>query len=649
MDTTKKSTGGQERVASFTDAVGEQLKADFSPLSRKLGLSFGDKSSCVSENKLMSPFRSTLLETSTLTEDLRNLGLSSSEEEEEENELKEAFNGRRRSLDDKKLCEDDRERTVERTEPETWNSPYTAEKLTKRNIVQSSSYPLFTFRPYHFDTKDLSTKELEDTIRHSLSEANRQTVSPPSSTETSSFVNQARSNHTIETSDLSDAISPYALQRNASSTFPYYSNNNVPPAPWMTRWKTRMCKFYPMGMCKNGSKCSFAHSAEELREPESFGQSHSANEVVQASGSFSFYDLESSYLRAQKLDLYGSEGHGVPSASFNNRSFVPSRPDSVVGHNFQSVDNRKSVPPAPWMTHFKTKMCKFFSAGECKNGDKCSFAHSVEELRDPPPPEVNEERRRRYLRRQLQQVGLMNERNSKVLSFAGEQENLSSQGIPDPFANINYFRMREQLSGNSYDPYYRDVPKLLSEQGQASGAFRSPKKNLMYSLSSPQLGGSADVSSNIHRSSSYSFLELNSDVFDNDLTNCSGQSAFPYYGDSNVTHSKGANPEFSYVGSYKDSLRRSVDSSSRSSCNVRKGPSTLLKSFNFSKMADPLYPVGSGSRKDFSEAEMEATSDQRSPDLIKTPRAVQQEEIWDEIDRDILHVVFDEAMESKNN
>ncbi|GJQ14394.1 hypothetical protein GpartN1_g6185.t1 [Galdieria partita] len=664
MDCTKRSTGGQDRVgAATTEASGEQSKAAFSPLHRKLGLSFGERRECFSENKVESPFRSTLLDTSTLTEDLRNMDLSSSEEESEESEMRKALHSGRRSFEMKRADKDDREAQVDKAEPESWNSPYTGDKITKKNIVQSSSYPLFAIRPYHFDTKDLSTKELEDTIRHSLSEANRQSVSPPS-TETYSLVNHSSPSQAMKASDSFEILPPYALQRSSSSSFPYNTNNSVPPAPWMTRWKTRMCKFYPMGMCKNGSKCSFAHSAEELREPESFCHSNSTNAAVQASGNLSFYDMESSYLRSQKLDLYNSGGYSVSSASFSNRSFVPGRPESVSGHSFQSVNSStdenvspsasvhgnnqgKSVPPAPWMTHFKTKMCKFFSAGECKNGDKCSFAHSMEELRDPPPPEVNEERRRRYLKRQLQQLGMLNEQNNKFLSFSGDYEHPSSHSMHDSYANANYLRMREQLSGKSYESYYRDVPKLLSEQSQASGVFSSPKKNLMYSLSSPQLGGSLDVSSNIHRSSSYSFLELNSEMFGSDLTNYPGQSAFQYYGDSNVAHSTGMPPESSYVGAYKDSLSRSMDT--RSPSNVRSVPGTLSKALNYTKVADSLCPMSSGKRKDLIQAEIEMNADRGLPNVNNTPRAVQQEEIWDEIDRDILHVVFDEDMESKNN
>lgn len=649
----------QQRLFGSPLREGEHSKVGFSPLTKKLNLSFGERKSCALKNQHTSPFSSTLLDTSTLTEDLRNMELSSSEDEEEYG-LREGLVGV--SCSEKKSIQDsDKERTEDGTEvSEPWSFPYKADKGIKRNITQSSSYPLFAVRPYHSDTKDISTKELEDTIRHSLSEANRQSLSPSSAErETLSLLNQKWSNQNVETSDAVDSGPMFSMPRSLSSSSAYYTSyNNSPPAPWMTRWKTRMCKFYPMGMCKNGAKCSFAHSAEELREPEALSQSHTANTMLQTSGKLPFYESESSYLRAQEVDLYGSENFGA-SASVRNGSFVASLSEGVSGHSAQtkshleensssSTNYGKTVPPAPWMTHFKTKMCKFFSAGECKNGDKCSFAHSMEELREPPPPEVNEERRRRYLRRQLQQVGMLNERTSRFSPYIRSQENPTSQGFCYPFSNVDYLRMMEHLSGtNYYDMYYRDIPKSLNEQSQGSGTLRSSKRNLMYSLSSPQLGDTFDSSNGIHRSSSYSFLEWNRDVLGNDSTDCRRPSSFSYHGDSNAIASGSFKPDSSYVGVYKEGLGRSMGINNASCSDFRSGPTMTSKSLNSSKMSDTFTSLGTGSRKVLKQVEGGTAVDCSLPSVRTTPHA--QEEIWDEIDRDILHVVFDEDTELGNN
>jgi hypothetical protein len=657
MDGSKKLGTQPFRVSASSEEIGAS-RAGVSPLTKKLGLSFVGQSSLVGENNNPSPFNSTLLDTSSLTEDWKNVDWSSSEEEGE-NENRESDRFSENKISDKV----DREGVEEMVDSrDSGLPPYQANKNSTRNLIHSSSHPLFALRPYHFDSKDLSTKELEDTIRHSLSEANKQqTVSPPPfEQDVSLFPNQARANQSLESSSYSEAVPRYSMQRNACSTVSYSSNVSTPPAPWMTRWKTRMCKFYPMGMCKNGAKCSFAHSVEELREPESLGQPHAVNTGVQPCGNFPFYDMESSSLRGQKLDLYGSDSFHVSPTLLNNRNSGLSRPEagrsmdaaknnsdgSVPSSTSMNASNPgKSVPPAPWMTHFKTKMCKFFSAGECKNGDKCSFAHSLDELREPPPPEVNEERRRRYLRRQLQHFGLLNDRNSRFLPFSGEMENFSGQSMRgDLFANVDYLRMREQLPSSSC-MYYRDIPKVPYDQSEASGMIRSSKKNMMYSLSSPQLGGAVDISNSIHRSSSYSFLELNSEVFNNnDLSNYMGQqSNVQYFGDGNAIHGTNAEPS-SYLGAYSSSLDASTVSPLSSS--IPSGSSSLSKALNPSTRSNSVYSFKN--RKGFGQGE-DIAGEPSSSVVSNSSRGVQQEDVWDEIDRDILHIVFDEDMESKSN
>ncbi|XP_058732604.1 zinc finger CCCH domain-containing protein 39-like [Vicia villosa] len=90
-----------------------------------------------------------------------------------------------------------------------------------------------------------------------------------------------------------------------------------------------------------------------------------------------------------------------PQFPMNSEQFEP-RSEMDSSHSFKRPrmsDNNHSnalMKPPPRMNHpppnrrpgnifFKTRICFDFGFGSCRNGENCSFAHGVEELRQPPP------------------------------------------------------------------------------------------------------------------------------------------------------------------------------------------------------------------------------------------------------------------------
>ncbi|XP_059638003.1 zinc finger CCCH domain-containing protein 39 [Cornus florida] len=89
-----------------------------------------------------------------------------------------------------------------------------------------------------------------------------------------------------------------------------------------------------------------------------------------------------------------TEHHPYPYSQFENGPPFK-RPRNSVNNNPSNCApyppmNPRMNPPNPPVnvgtTHifYKTRMCLKFSEGNCRNGETCTFAHGVEELRQPP-------------------------------------------------------------------------------------------------------------------------------------------------------------------------------------------------------------------------------------------------------------------------
>eukprot|EP00927_Polykrikos_kofoidii_P044344 TRINITY_DN38335_c0_g2_i1.p1 TRINITY_DN38335_c0_g2~~TRINITY_DN38335_c0_g2_i1.p1 ORF type:complete len:690 (+),score=130.72 TRINITY_DN38335_c0_g2_i1:71-2140(+) len=108
-------------------------------------------------------------------------------------------------------------------------------------------------------------------------------------------------------------------------------------APTVTPlWKTRMCTFFPNGMCKHGSRCSFAHGEKDMRPSPDFE-------------------------RTSVCPIFLGRGECT-------------RPGCRYAHKSDELRTQQGL--------LKTKMCSFFLGGHCVVGKACRFAHDPSELQE---------------------------------------------------------------------------------------------------------------------------------------------------------------------------------------------------------------------------------------------------------------------------
>ncbi|OIV99929.1 hypothetical protein TanjilG_26267 [Lupinus angustifolius] len=65
----------------------------------------------------------------------------------------------------------------------------------------------------------------------------------------------------------------------------------------------------------------------------------------------------------------------------NHSNAIPCPPRMVMMH----PQNNNKVGTGTSHIFFKTRMCAKFRLGSCRNGENCTFAHGVEDMRQPPP------------------------------------------------------------------------------------------------------------------------------------------------------------------------------------------------------------------------------------------------------------------------
>lgn len=101
-------------------------------------------------------------------------------------------------------------------------------------------------------------------------------------------------------------------------------------------YKTRLCNFYMEGACQKGSRCSFAHGHDDLRDSPDFSRT------------------------------------SVCPALLNIGECR--KPDCRYAHNAAELRVASGL--------LKTKMCSFHLSGLCIVGEACRFAHTAEELQE---------------------------------------------------------------------------------------------------------------------------------------------------------------------------------------------------------------------------------------------------------------------------
>lgn len=168
-------------------------------------------------------------------------------------------------------------------------------------------------------------------------------------------------------------------------------------------FKTRMCARFLAGTCPNGDSCSFAHGAEDLREPppnwkdiirekdKESGNWNDDQRIIQRekicrkfyNGEECPYGSSCSFLHESpsrfKPDVAGAPPRESTAISIGKVGPVgpvmeqrSNTGQAVPNKHFDASTDAFQVNVRPW----KTKMCsKWESTGQCPFGERCHFAH----------------------------------------------------------------------------------------------------------------------------------------------------------------------------------------------------------------------------------------------------------------------------------
>ncbi|KAI5416283.1 zinc finger CCCH domain-containing protein 39 isoform X2 [Lathyrus oleraceus] len=123
--------------------------------------------------------------------------------------------------------------------------------------------------------------------------------------------------------------------------------------------------------------------------PPQFSSSHS--DIIQLTPQFP--TSNESFEHSQRFEHHQRFEHNQrfePSSALDHsHSFKrPRMSDNSHSNTLMSPPPRMDHPPPNRRTgniFFKTRICTRFGFGSCRNGENCSFAHGVEDIRQPPP------------------------------------------------------------------------------------------------------------------------------------------------------------------------------------------------------------------------------------------------------------------------
>nr|GME03125.1 zinc finger CCCH domain-containing protein 39-like [Ipomoea batatas] len=211
-----------------------------------------------------------------------------------------------------------------------------------------------------------------------------------------------------------DHAPPFKRRRNSennqlsSASFPPMNPRvNLPNVPGKGSghifYKTRVCAKFLEGKCRNGEHCTFAHGADDLREPPPNWQDL-VREKDRVAGSWNddqkiiprvkickFYNGEEcpygencNFLHERppkfKSDMVKDhmESSAISIATTNSITARRSGSDQLESHKHASVDLDIHRPK---LAFWKTRLCsKYDITGQCPFGERCHYAHGKSEL-----------------------------------------------------------------------------------------------------------------------------------------------------------------------------------------------------------------------------------------------------------------------------
>ncbi|CAE7756810.1 ZFP36 [Symbiodinium pilosum] len=180
--------------------------------------------------------------------------------------------------------------------------------------------------------------------------------------------------------------------------------------PGVGPFKRTLCRFFLDGFCANGNACTFAHGEHELQQPTEGGTwvfIPSGASPTQNMDYSSVSAMPVSSLQKTQLCAYFEAGsckkgarctfaHGAHELvrTAGTGKVVPppakleEKPDE---ERTQSSEGCADLHRQFRHGHFKTRMCKFYLEGHCRDGSDCRYAHDETELPAAVDADLGEE------------------------------------------------------------------------------------------------------------------------------------------------------------------------------------------------------------------------------------------------------------------
>ncbi|CAL5198594.1 unnamed protein product [Lathyrus oleraceus] len=163
-------------------------------------------------------------------------------------------------------------------------------------------------------------------------------------------------------------------------------DNKQSNAPNNIFFKTRICTKFGLGTCRNGENCTYAHGADEIRQPPPNWQ-----ELVGPRTE----ERDEKIIQKMKLCKKYCNGEICPygdncnflhenPAKFREDSWKTRESSAISIETCNNLEGSRAGSKQERGTYWKTKICiRWKNTGSCPFGDGCHFAHGDAELQVP--------------------------------------------------------------------------------------------------------------------------------------------------------------------------------------------------------------------------------------------------------------------------
>ncbi|CAL5198595.1 unnamed protein product [Lathyrus oleraceus] len=160
-------------------------------------------------------------------------------------------------------------------------------------------------------------------------------------------------------------------------------------------FKTRICTKFGFGSCRNGENCTFAHGADEIRQPPPNWQELVGPRTEERLQLGTNWNDDVKIIHKMKLCKKYCNGEICPygdncnflhenPAKFRDDSWKTRESSAISIETCNNLEGSRAGSKPERGTYWKTKIClRWKNTGSCPFGDGCHFAHGDAELQVP--------------------------------------------------------------------------------------------------------------------------------------------------------------------------------------------------------------------------------------------------------------------------